>query len=217
MTGAAATRRLPAVTALAAVLALAGCAAGVKHAYTGAAPDLKVSGNRVAIVAVRDARPYVLSGYRPPDFVGLSRGGFGNPYDILTESGNPLAVDFGTTIAAGLRAKGFKATVLEGDVPDSPAGIAAAMKKAGAERMVVVILVEWMSDVYLSGALIYDLSLRVYGSAGNEMGATRLSGREILGSDAVSSPDRARAAVPVLYRQILGQLFSAQPIVSDLQ
>jgi hypothetical protein len=217
MTGTAAMRRLRVVVALAAGAALAGCAAGDKHAYTGATPDLAVSGSRVAVVAVRDARPYVMSGYRPPDFVGLSRGGFGNPYDVLTESGNPLATDFGTTIAAALRAKGFKATVLRGDVPDSPAGIAAVMKQAGAERMVVVILVEWMSDMYLSGALIYDLSLRVYGSAGNEMGATRLSGREYLGPEAVSSPDRARAAVPVVYRQILGRLFSAQPIVSDLQ
>lgn len=210
-------KRAAVVMMLAAGAALGGCAVGNKHAYTGATPELAVSGTRVAVVAVRDARAYVLSGRRAPDYAGLTRGGFGDPRDILTESGNPLAADFGTTIAAALRAKGFKTTVLEGSVPGSPEGIAAAVKKAGAERMAIVILVEWKSDTYMSTDLIYDLALRLYDDAGKELGATRLTGRDNLGGDAVNPPGHAKTAVPAAYRRILEQLFSAQPIVNSLK
>ncbi|NJN39894.1 MAG: hypothetical protein HC807_02145 [Gammaproteobacteria bacterium] len=202
---------------LVALTALGGCAVGNKHAYTGANPDIAASGTRIAVVAVRDARSYILSGNKTPDFVGLSRGGFGNPFDILTESGNPLAVDFGVTIAGALQARGFTATPLPGPVPDGPAGIAAALKKAGAERMAIVIIVEWKSDTYVNTDLIYDLSLRVHDVAGKELGATRLTGRDNLGGDAINPPGHAKTAVPAAYRRIIGQLFSAEPIVASLK
>ncbi|MCG6875964.1 MAG: hypothetical protein LJE97_12835, partial [Betaproteobacteria bacterium] len=206
-----------AVLLLAAGTALGGCAVGNKHAYTGTTPDLAVSGTRVAVVAVRDARPYVMSGNRTPDFAGLTRGESGSPLDILTESGNPLAVDFGTTIAAALRAKGFKATVLEGDVPPTREGIAAVAKKAGAERLAVVLIEEWQSDTLVNTTLAYDLDLEVYDSTGKVLGATRLTGRQDLGGDAANPPGYAKTAVPAAYRRILEQLFSAQPIVSSLK
>ena len=211
------TARLATAALLAAATALGGCAVGNKHAYTGGKPELAVSGTRVAVVAVRDARSYVLSGNKTPDFVGLSRGGFGNPFDILTESGNPLAADFASTIAAALRAKGFKATVLEGAVPDGAPGIAEALKKSGAERMAVVVLIEWKSDTYMNTDLIYDVSLRIYDASGNALGATRLTGRDNLGGDAINPPAHAKTAVPLAYRRIIESLFSAPPIVNSLK
>ncbi len=210
-------KQLGAAALLAAAIALGGCAVGNKHAYTGATPDFAVAGKRIAAVAVRDARSYVMTGNKTADFVGLSRGGFGNPFDILTESGNPLAADFGTTIAGALRAKGFRATVLAGAVPDSPAGIAAAVDKAGADRMAIVIIVEWKSDTFMNTALVYDLALRIHDAAGKELGATRLTGRENLGGDAVNPPGHAKTVVPPAYRRILQQLFSAPAIVSSLE
>jgi hypothetical protein len=210
-------KRLAIILLLAAGTALGGCAFGNKHAYTGTTPDLAVTGTRVAVVAVRDARPYIVSGNKTADFVGLQRGGFGNPFDVLTESGNPLAVDFGTTIAAALRAKGFKATVLEGVVPTSPEAIAAALQKADAERMVLVILFEWKTDSALNTDLIYDVVLTVYGATGKQLGATRVTGRDNLGGDMVSPSGHAKKVVPVAYRKILERLFAVQPIVMSLQ
>ena len=209
--------KLLASVLLACVTALGGCAVGNRHSYTGTTPDLTTSGTRIVVVAVRDARPYVVSGNKTPNFVGLSRGGFGNPFDVLTESDNPLAVDFGTTIAAALRAKGFKASVLPGRIPTASEDIAAALKKADAERMALVILFEWKSDTFMNTALIYDVALTVYDATGKQLGATRLTGRDNLGGDAVNPPGHAKAAVPVAYRKILERLFSVQPIVTSLQ
>jgi len=202
---------------VAAAIALGGCATGNRHAYTGATPEFAVSGTRVAVVAVRDARPYVLSGRWAPEFAGLTRGAAGNPTDILTESGNPLAADFGTTIAAALRARGFKASVLEGPVPGSAEEIAAAQKKAGAERLAVVMIREWQSDTFVNTTLDFDLDLQVYDPTGKVLAATRLTGRNDLGGDAADPRGHARTAVPAAYRRILEQLFSAQPIVNSLK
>jgi len=209
--------KLVATGLLVVVTVLGGCATGTGHSYTGTTPELAVSGTRVAAVAVGDARPYVVSGNKTANFVGRLRGGSGNPVDILTESGNPLAADFGTTIAAALRAKGFKASVLPGTIPTVPEEIAAAMKKVGAERMVVVIILDWASDTFVSTELDYDVALTVYNAAGKGLGATRLAGRDNLGGDAADPSGHAKAAVPVAYRKILERLFAVQPIVMSLQ
>jgi len=209
--------RLTACVVLAAVTVLGGCATGNGHSYTGTTPELAVSGTRVAVVAVRDARPYVVSGNKTANFVGRLRGGSGNPVDILTESGNPLAVDFETTIVAALRAQGFKASVLPGTIPTASEDIAAAVARAGAERMVALVLLEWASDIFVNTELDYDVALTVYDAAGKGLGATRLTGRENLGGDAANPPRHAKAAVPVAYRKILEHLFSVQPIIMSLQ
>ena len=202
---------------LAGAAALGGCAAGNKHSYTGTTPELAVSGTRIVVVAVRDARPYVVAGNRSANFVGRLRGPSGQPVDILTESGNPLAADFETTIAAALSAQGFKASVLPGVIPTDPQEIAAAVKRANAERMVVVILAEWASDTFVSTELDYDVALTVYDATGKGLGATRLTGRDSLGSDAADPRGHARTAVPAAYRKIIERLFSVQPIVMSLQ
>jgi len=152
-----------------------------------------------------------------PSWQSGTRGAAGNPTDILTESGNPLAADFGTTIAAALRARGFKASVLEGPVPGSAEEIAAAQKKAGAERLAVVMIREWQSDTFVNTTLDFDLDLQVYDPTGKVLAATRLTGRNDLGGDAADPRGHARTAVPAAYRRILEQLFSAQPIVNSLK
>ncbi len=215
-------KKLATTLLLLAAIVLGGCAtgnkpSGNKHAYTGQTPDFAVSGTRVAVVAVRDARSYVMSGRWAPEFAGVTRGGFGDPVDVLTESGNPLAVDFGTTIAAALKAKGFKATVLEGSVPGNAEGIAAVLKKAGAERLVVVLIEEWKSDTFVNTTLDYGLDLQVYDDAGKVLGGTQLTGRQDLGGDAANPAGHARTAVPAAYRRVLEQLFSAGPIVASLK
>lgn len=64
---------------------------GNKHQYIGSDPELLVTTTYATAVAVQDRRPYVLDGDKDADFVGIQRGGFGNPFDVITTSGRPLA------------------------------------------------------------------------------------------------------------------------------
>ena len=73
------------IVALSAV-ALAGCAVGNTYDYQAADIGLPVVGKGKVGVAVVDRRPYVLSGDKEADFVGLQRGGFGNPFNVTTRS-----------------------------------------------------------------------------------------------------------------------------------
>ena len=86
----------------AAFVALGGCAIGNKYDYEVASIELPVVGTNEIGVAVVDRRPYVVSGDKQPDFVGLQRGGFGNPFDVTTKSGNPMAADMQVALAGEL-------------------------------------------------------------------------------------------------------------------
>src|SRR5574341_548216 len=89
-------------------VASAGCAVGNKHSYTVERPELVVQGTRSVAVAAQDARPYVVAGNKTPDFVGLQRGGFGNPFDVTTECGRARGCDFAATVERSREPKGSK-------------------------------------------------------------------------------------------------------------
>lgn len=69
---------------------------------------MEAHGTITVAVATHDQRPYVVGGNKKPNFVGLSRGGYGNPFDVVTVSGNPLADGFSESISRSLAARGFK-------------------------------------------------------------------------------------------------------------
>jgi hypothetical protein len=196
-----------------AALAASGCAVGNKHNYT-MAPDLAVQGSRSVAVAAQDARPYVVSAEKTPNFVGLQRGGFGNPFDVTTESGRPLAEDFAAAIAASLSRRGYKATTVAVAPSTGGADARSLAAQAGAERVALVSIHEWKSDTYQNTALLYEVVLRVFDANGTELANNRVTGRDNLGGSAWNPPDHARGAVPVAYRRKLEELFAA-PAVRD--
>ena len=194
-----------------AALAASGCAVGNKHNYT-MAPELGVQGARSVAVGAQDARPYVVSREKTPDFVGLQRGGFGNPFDVTTESGRPLADDVAGAIAASLSRRGFKATTVA--VGAAGADTRQLASQAGAERLALVSIHEWKSDTFQNTALLYELVLRVFDANGTELANNRVTGRDNLGGSAWNPPAHAKGAVPEAYRRKLEELFSA-PAVRD--
>ena len=64
-----------------ALLLIGGCAVGVRHQYDSATPQINAASGGKATVAAQDRRAYVLNGDKQENFVGLSRGGYGNPFD----------------------------------------------------------------------------------------------------------------------------------------
>tara|TARA_A100001037_G_C14924371_1_gene533143 strand:+ start:189 stop:476 length:288 start_codon:yes stop_codon:yes gene_type:complete len=65
-----------------------GCAVGVQHSYSAADTKFDITADsRVTVaVAMHDRRPYIVSGDKAGNFVGLQRAGFGTPCDLTTES-----------------------------------------------------------------------------------------------------------------------------------
>ena len=108
----------------------AGCAVGRKQEFDSARVDVSTTSATIN-VAVVDHRPYVLSHDKTETFTGLSRGGYGNPFDVNTKSGQPLATDMANSVATSLRTKG--ATVNIAPLPPSTSDMAAMAKLATPE------------------------------------------------------------------------------------
>src|SRR6187549_591489 len=115
---------------------------GQQHAYHLGNPQVLQRGSLVLALAVQDQRPYELSGAKRPNFVGLSRGGFGNPFDVTTQSGQPLASDISSSIVASMRGRGVEAKVVElkPGTPESEA--LSQLRAAGAQKSVLLTLRE---------------------------------------------------------------------------
>lgn len=205
---------------LAAVLCAAtlagGCAVGNQHVYHGATAEIGTNGNTTVAVATQDLRPYVASGEKAPNFVGLSRGGFGNPFNVTTASGNALAQDFSATIARSLELKGYKVTAVS-VAGSAPANVKDLVAKSGKERLALVTINEWKSDTMMNTALYYDLLLRVYDVGGKQLAENRLAGKDDLGGSAMNPPGHAKEAVPPAYRRKLEELFNSDAVRQSLR
>ena len=175
-------------------IALGGCAFGNKYNYEVARIGLPVVGTDEIGLGVVDRRPYVVSGDKQPNFVGLQRGGFGNPFDVTTTSGKPMADEMQAALARALEDKGYEVAELHFSSPDDSV-VAQVIKQNGAKRNVVLILNEWKTDAMMHFGLTYDILLQIidenYGVLA-QAGARAV--KEVLGGAAMAAQNSRTAA-----------------------
>jgi hypothetical protein len=175
------------------------------------------AGDLPVALAVHDERPYVVDGDKKADFVGLSRGGFGNSFDVTTASERPLASDMAERFARSLSEAGYKVTVIPCDPRRAWADVLSDLAKTGAPRLVLVRMEEWKSDTYNSTALIYDMTVRVFDAQKQMIGISTVNGRDDLGGDFMNPPSHAKSAVPPAYQKKLEELLNHPAIARALQ
>jgi hypothetical protein len=198
------------------VLVLSGCAVGNRHAYHSVLATPAVSGSAQVGIATHDQRPYVLSGNKQPQFVGLSRGGWGNPFDIRTADDAPLADGMTQALTNSLRARGFRPVVVIVTASMSPAQVQERLAQAGGDRALLLTLREWKSDTYVGTGLFYDVTLSVLDRSGRTLAEKRLSGKDDLGADAWNPPGHAREAVPRAFKGKLEELLNDGAVTAAL-
>ena len=156
------------VTTLMLGILASGWAIGVKHDYSYPEANWDVQTNKSVAVAVHDQRSYIVDGNKTPNFVGLSRGGWGNPLDVVTVSGRPLATDMTTTIANGLKARNISVREVVISPQQSLAEARKTIVDAGAARALLITLQEWKTDTYVATRLLYNVRAlvpRAYGES----------------------------------------------------
>lgn len=193
------------------ILFLSGCAVGNTHTYDTAKPEISAASGSKLTVGVQDQRPYVVNGAKSPTFVGLSRGGFGNPFDINTTSGQPLADDFSKAIQSALQAKGVDVSVVSTTAGIDGQIVVKQLVNAG-NKAILVVLREWKSDTYSSTSLHYDISAMVFDVNGKRLSSKKIKGSENLGGSVINPPGFAREAVPKAFEKKLEELFSSPEI-----
>jgi len=201
---------------LAAPLLLGACAIGNKHAYHDVVASVPAGGTGQIAVATHDQRSYVLAGKKAPDFVGLSRGGYGNPFDVTTEGGRPLAEAMTQAIANSLKQKGFQSIPVVVAAADSEGVAREKLALTGSERAVLLTLREWKSDTYMNTSILYDVTLSVLDRDGRVIGESRLKGEDNLGGDFVNPPGHARKVVPAAFKAKMEQLLGEPAVATAL-
>jgi hypothetical protein len=174
-------------------IAVSGCAVGQKFSYS----DISVSLGSVGAVgkssvAVLDQRQYVKNGDKSETFVGLSRGGFGNPFDVGTRSGAAMASEMAASIAASLHRNGVKVQTVVVRPADGPEGARQALLRTESDRLLLFTLNEWKTDTMFRTALHFDVTLDVFDRAGQSLARSRVSGKEVSGGSILSAEKDAQ-------------------------
>lgn len=196
---------------------LSACAIGNKYDYRAATPELLAGSSGAVAVGVHDKRLYIVNNDKRPNFVGLQRGGFGNPFDVTTRSGNALADDFAQTIVDALAKNDVAASTVALSPQIGRMSALQAMALAGAERAIFVTLHEWKSDNFINVALRYDLLAEVLDNQGRVLAETQLQGRNALGAGVGVNLSTAVGDLVVEgYSQILSALLNDEKIVAAL-
>lgn len=196
-----------------------GCFSAKNYNYRDIVADVNSSGTVSISVAVHDQRDYVQSGNKSPDFVGLARGGFGNPFSVFTLSGRSLADDMSAVITASLAKKGYKAAPVTVLYSDSRDAVLDKMKATRSDRMIFLTLNEWKSDLnpYQDVTLLYGVQLALYNSDGKMLAEKKSDGRDSLGGDAWGPAAYARRAVPEAFKKKIEELLNSPDIANALQ
>lgn len=197
------------------ILALSGCAVGNKHNYSDATPNIKATSGSRLDVGTQDQRVYILSGDKPAAFVGLSRGGFGNPFNVETESGQALSIDFTQAVSRALSKKGVQVTEINIPIRMDQADVIKKLTQTG-NKAAFISIKEWKSDTYQNTSLNYDVQVQIIDKSGKILAQKSISGTENLGGDFINPPGYAKRVIPPAFQAKLELLFSDPAIASNL-
>jgi hypothetical protein len=144
------------------VLCIGGCSQHHRYNYSGGIADIEYSGKSKISVVVHDQRVYIKTAAKSPDFVGLQRGWFGEPQDVSTENGKPLAENMTEVISSSLARKGFSVRPIIVSHTDKANVVMDKLTSAKADRLVLVTVKEWKTDTKKYAKLIFNLSLKIF-------------------------------------------------------
>jgi len=206
------TARVVAVLLAAAVLG--GCVVGKNFDYTGGHIALLPGrSDTPAAVAVLDQRSYIVSRDKHENFVGLSRDGYGIPFNVTTRSGAPMAADMATAMARALEANGQPAAAIVVPVTGGTEGAKSALMSTGAERLMLLTLKEWKTDTMTRTGLWFDVTLDVFDARGELLASRHISGKEVAGGSIVSAEKDAQR----LFGEKIGELLDNRDVASALK
>ncbi|MFZ4778745.1 MAG: hypothetical protein ACOYM3_25540 [Terrimicrobiaceae bacterium] len=199
------------------VIVLAGCAIGNRFDYQSvraSVPHAKKP-TSVAVAAV-DRREYLIKGEVKPNYVGLTRSGFGIPYRVGTRTGAPLAQDLTESIAASLTASGYSAQAVTGfPVIDSSAA-KARLLGIPADRHVLVTVSKWESDTLVRTELVTDISISVFDKSGKLLATKSFTDAKTFPGDLVNPTIPARRNSLEETSRILSGLLTSPEIAAAL-
>jgi hypothetical protein len=197
-------------------LVASGCAVGNRYSYRDVVASVPVAKGRSVAVATHDQRPYIVAGEKQPNFVGIQRGGFGNPFNVSNRHNEPLSTSYSIAVCNSLKAAGATCAVVETNHLDPSSTVTAKLTNSGKERALLFTLREWKTDALLSTALIYDVTLDVISPDGRIVASKVVRGKDDLDGSFWNGPRHARKATPVAFKAKLESMIGSPEIQAAL-
>lgn len=194
---------------------MSGCAGWQTYNYEASLIDIpgKPPKQRTLILSVEDLRPFVLSGDKEPNFVGLQRGGFGEPWDVTTASGKPMTEDMSAAIAKGLKDDGYIVVNIQG----KHEYLVKSANKNGASRIVVLKVFDWKSDVYMGITLHCNLHLSVFDVEGKLLAESNVKSMDKISRGSWATRSSNSHAVAEEFAKRVRYLFNKDEVQRALQ
>lgn len=210
-------RRCGHIMALVCGLILSGCAIGNKHNYRDVIASLPVMASGSAVVATHDRRPYILSGAKPQNFVGLQRGGYGQPFDVST-GGETFASSFSAAVCNSLRKVGSGCEVAQTVPSEEPSQVIQKVLQRRPQRGLIFTVNEWKSDGMVRASLRYDVTLSVIDSGGVILASKQVQGNDVTADSiwVMSPPRAARKGALAALKTKMEELLGAPNVVAAL-
>lgn len=196
---------------------LGGCAVGNKYMIAEVPAQFEATGKYSVVVASLDQRQIIIDKTSPDTYVGMVRGGYGNPFNATTISGLPFSDDVGQSICSALIRKGFKATLVpvKFDVPEEK--VIERLLSNKEDRSLLVLIRKWESDSFINLNVGYDLILKVIAKDGTILATSQAKEDvNVPGSIWVGSVEMSKTEVPNIFRKSIESLLNNPDIVKVL-
>lgn len=194
-----------------------GCAIGNRHNYRDVIASLPTSTGQNLAVETHDRRPYILSNDKEPNFVGLQRGGYGNPFNVLNQHKEFLSTSISTAVCNSLSAAGAQCRIVETVPTERPEQVVQKITQTNDSVGLLFTLNEWKADTMMNTALHYDVTITVLSPNGNKIAARTIKGVDDLRGSFWNAPAYAKKSVPQAFRDKLELLFTNEDIRGALQ
>jgi hypothetical protein len=161
---------------------LEGCVAGQSIALPYEAEKVESQQSISVAVDVEDRRPFILDGHKDPNYIGHYRAGFGNPWDVTTESKKALADILQEDLVQELDALGFSSGA------------------ASASRSLLIEIQDFNFNAYVNGEFWYKLNVVVFDENREQLASSKLGNNVVIEGSAWSGPKKAmEKEVPAFY------------------
>ncbi|MDK9707200.1 MAG: SHOCT domain-containing protein [Desulforhopalus sp.] len=187
-----------------------GCAN--QFSYSNTNVSFAATGSGKLAIATHDQRPYIVSGKKSPDFIGLVRGGYGNPFDVTTASGKSLSEEITGALAASFQKSGFTTVPVAISHSENDKAIKDKILAAKSDKAVLFVVKEWKSDTLVNTALLFDLSLQVLDGSANIIVERQIGGNDDLGGSTFNVYKHSHTAVPKAFQAKLEEIINSPEI-----
>lgn len=171
---------------IAGTIMLEGCVAGQSIALPYEAEKVDSQQSVGVVVDVEDRRPFVLDGEKDPNYIGHYRAGFGNPWDVTTESKKALADILQEDLVQELDALGFRSGA------------------ASASRSLLIEIQDFNFNAYVNGEFWYKLNVAVFDENREQLASSELEDNVVIEGSAWSGAKKAmEKEIPEFYALML--------------